>query len=202
MSAPKKSNKAAEEARRELQVQEFETAIEKLSTLASTLKSQRQNLDLLKSVSAGLYEEIDKLAKKSPADEISTMALEHVNDLIRESKELSPQDLYMQRCKVFVAAGNNPQHRDVVLVLRQVRQGLDRFSEGLTERTAKNTVLLEDAKGLRMALLIINAGQEVASISHLRSNDVTVSKEWLQNSEVNFNRLNRIDISTYFAEPE
>ena len=105
MSTPKKPRESAEEARRSLQLHQLETAIEKLSALAVTLKTQRQRLDLLQSVSAGLYEELDKLAKKSPADEISPLGLEHVNELIRDAKELSPADLYMQRCKVFVPAG-------------------------------------------------------------------------------------------------
>lgn len=202
MAASNKSPESVEEARRKLQLQQLEGAIVKLSALAVTLKTQRQRLDLLQSVSAGLYEELDKLAKKSPADEISPLGLEHVNELIRDAKELSPDDLYMQRCKVFVAAGDNPQHRDVVMVLRQIRQGLDRFNERLIERTTKNSALLSDAKGLRMAILIIQSGREVATTSQLQANEVSVSSKWAQDYQVNFDRLNRTDIPTYFAEPE
>lgn len=202
MSTPKKSGKNAEEMRRDNQLEQLETAIAKLSVLADTLKTQKRSLDLLQSVSAGLYEEIDKLAKKSPADEISILALEQVNDLIRESKELSPDDLYMKRYKVFVAAGDNPQHRDVVLLLRQVRQGLDRFSQRLTERTTRTSTLLSDAKGLRIAILIIKSGREEATTSQLQANEVSVSSKWSQDYQVNFDRLNRTDIPTYFAEPE
>lgn len=202
MATSKKSSESVEEAHRKFQLQQLETAIEKLSALAATLKTQRQRLDLLQSVSAGLYEELDKLAKKSPADEISPLGLEHVNELIRDAKELSPDDLYMQRCKVFVPAGDIPQHRDVDMVLRQIRQGLDRFNERLTERTSKTSTLLSDAKGLRIAILIIQSGREVATTSQLQANEVSVSNKWAQDYQVNFDRLDRTDIPTYFAEPE
>jgi hypothetical protein len=207
MATSKKSSESVEEARRRLQLQQLETAIEKLSALAATLKTQRQRLDLLQSVSAGLYEELDKLAKKSPADEISPLGLEHVNELIRDAKELSPDDLYMQRCKVFVPAGDNPQHRDVVMVLRQIRQGLDRFNVALSQRTTTTSTLLADARGLRIAVLLTLQGVEKPSEDLLETNKATVSNYWLQSEMyggrvVNLRLLDRTDIPTYFAEPE
>jgi len=207
MSTPKKSSESAEEARRRLQLQQLETAIEKLSALAVILKARRQRLDLLQSVSAGLYEEFDKLAKKSPADEISPLGLEHVNELIRDAKELSPDDLYVQRCKVFVPAGDNPQHRDVVMVLRQIRQGLDRFNVALSQRTTITSTQLGDARGLRVAVLLIQQGDDKPSQGQLLANKVGVSDYWL-NTElygervVNLWLFDRTDIPTYFAEPE
>lgn len=206
MSTPKKPRESAEEARRSLQLHQLETAIEKLSALAVTLKTQRQRLDLLQSVSAGLYEELDKLAKKSPADEISPLGLEHVNELIRDAKELSPADLYMQRCKVFVPAGDNPQHRDVVMVLRQIRQGLDRFNVALSQRTTTTSAQLGDACGLRVAVLLIQQDVDKPSKDQLLANKVGVSDYWLKleygERIVNLWLLDRTDIPTYFAEPE
>ena len=206
MSTPKKPRESAEEALRKLQLQQLETAIEKLSALAVTLKTQRQRLDLLQSVSAGLYDELDKLAKKSPADEISPLGLEHVNELIRDAKELSPDDLYMQRCKVFVPAGDNPQHRDVVMVLRQIRQGLDRFNVALSQRTTATSNLLGDARGLRVAVQLIRQGVAKPSDGHLTANKVGVSQYWLKwdsdSSVINLWLLDRTNIPTHFAEPE
>lgn len=206
MPTSKKSIVSTEESRRNLQLRQLETAIEQLSALAATLKTQRQRLDLLQSVSFGLYEELDKLAKKSPADEISPLGLEHVNELIRDAKVLSPDDLYMQRCKVFVPAGDNPQNRDVVMVLRQIRQGLDRFDTALSQRATKTSTLLGDSRGLRVTVQLLLQGVERPSEDQLHANKVDVSNYWLNRvhgeSFVNLWLLDRTDIPTYFAEPE
>jgi hypothetical protein len=80
----------------------------------------------------GLYDEIDKLAKKAGADQVTDLALEQVNEFVRDAKTLMPEDAYVQRQKEFVAAGDNPEHRDVVFVMRQLRQGLERFDAKVT----------------------------------------------------------------------
>lgn len=83
----------------------------------------------LNSVATGLYEEVDKLAKKAPVDEISDLALKRINAVITEAKELLKSDPFVASIDVFVAAGENPQYRDVLLILREVRQGIKRGAE-------------------------------------------------------------------------
>ena len=78
----------------------------------------------------GLYEELDKIYKKAPAEQISDLTVENVNQLIKDTKGIIEDDPYIDRVKEFVPAGDNPEYRDVIVVLRQLRQGLDRFQRG------------------------------------------------------------------------
>ena len=103
------------------QIKQLDEAIVELTKKLNELRGKQKQLDLLQSVSLGLYDEIDKLAKKAGADQVTDLALEQVNDFIRDAKALLSEDPYAQRQKEFVPAGDNPQHRDVVVVMRQLR---------------------------------------------------------------------------------
>lgn len=84
----------------------------------------------LQSFAGTLYEEMDKLAKKAPASRLSDLATERVNRAIREAKELMSQhDPYMADIAEFVPAGDNPEVRDAVLVLGEIRSALKRLDE-------------------------------------------------------------------------
>jgi hypothetical protein len=90
-------------------------------------ETQERRGELLRSVLAGLYDEIDKLTKKAPADEITELGLRQVNAVITGVKELLAGDPFIDAIDPFVPAGENPEHRDVLLILRQLKQGLDRW---------------------------------------------------------------------------
>ncbi len=153
-----------EDAERQEQLLEAANAkrreqLEQVRDIAADLKRRLQasytdskRLTLLQSVAIGLYEEGDKLSKKAPAETASDLMLEQVNDIIRETKELLQEDVYVQRLKEFVPAGNNPQLRDVVVVLRQLRQGMERASTDASgfQRRAKH--LADEAQVVTTAL--------------------------------------------------
>lgn len=82
---------------------------------------------VLQSEIAGLYDEIDKLAKKAPNEPVTNLQLKIINSFIRKAKLLLRGDNIIDEVEIFVSAGDNPEYRDVVTVLRQIRQGLDRF---------------------------------------------------------------------------
>src|SRR5437870_3246402 len=65
----------------------------------------------------GLYVEFDKFTKKAPGDPLTELALEIVNDAIRDAKSLLKGDRYVDRVKEFDPAGDMPQNSDVLLVL-------------------------------------------------------------------------------------
>jgi DNA repair exonuclease SbcCD ATPase subunit len=101
-----------------------------VARLRSRLTYLRENADRtsqLKSVLDGLYLEMDKLSKKAPADEVTELALRKVNAVIARCKELMQGDEFIDSVDVFVAAGERPEHRDVVLVLSELKQGIDRL---------------------------------------------------------------------------
>jgi DNA repair exonuclease SbcCD ATPase subunit len=93
------------------------------------LEALQPEWHLLKSVLDGLYDEVDKLFKKAPADEITELALKRINDFIKRAKQLLKGDPFVDSIDPFVPAGENPEHRDVLLILREIRQGMERRGE-------------------------------------------------------------------------
>ena len=92
----------------------------------SQLEQLEPEWDLLDSVLKGLYDEVEKMTKKAPADEITELGLGRVNDLLKRAKDLLKGDPFIDSIDPFVAAGENPEHRDVLLILREIRQGMGR----------------------------------------------------------------------------
>jgi hypothetical protein len=84
---------------------------------------------ILVSEVTGLYDEMDKLAKKAPNEPVTKLQLKILNSFIRKAKQLLSGDIIIDEVEVFVAAGDLPEYRDAVTVLRQIRQGLERFEE-------------------------------------------------------------------------
>ena len=129
---PRLSPKELQEARRRKQAEreaareEVESQLTEKQKRRKQLDETRQQWELLNSVLTGLYGEFDKLTKKAPADQITELGLRRVNELIRQAKELLAGDPFIDSIDPFVAAGENPEHRDVLLVLREIRQGMAR----------------------------------------------------------------------------
>jgi hypothetical protein len=81
----------------------------------------------LTSFADAIYEEMDKLAKKSPREPMSDLAMNRVNRAIRDTKKLlGAWDDYVDDIAEFVAAGDNAEVRDAVLVLAEIRAALER----------------------------------------------------------------------------
>jgi hypothetical protein len=81
----------------------------------------------LQSFVDGLYDEMDKLSKKAPSALLSDLATARVNRAIADAREIfEGSDRYVADLREFVAAGLNPEVRDALLVLREIRQALDR----------------------------------------------------------------------------
>lgn len=142
--------------REKVLIQQRKEKLELAQTLVATLETElesskeaQRQYGLLESVSKGLYVEIEKLTKKTPAAEITELALEQINDVIKDTKALMQDDPYVKKLKEFIPAGDMPQLRDALLVLSQVRQGLGRFSHHYIEIVKRN---LEEARIIETAL--------------------------------------------------
>ncbi len=135
--SPEELRKAREESKKKRQEDEKrkqeEWEAEQREREAERLEASRQEnrWAQLTSASDALYEEMDKLNRKAPAMSISTLSLGRINKVIRSVKELmkSEDDDFIEEVDEFVAAGDMPEYRDVVLVLSQLRAGLDRFGD-------------------------------------------------------------------------
>lgn len=203
-SSKKKSKRPTLKQRRKDKSAEIWNVLNTLQPELVRVKEKLKQADLLKSVADGLYEEMDKLAKKAPVDQATDLVVIHVNDVINEARELAAGDAYVQRIHAFVAAGDNPEHRDVVLVLRQLRQGLDRCHRELDSRVDTLTGHIATAEGLTVALDLYTDGDVIRpSPNDLSANDVSLSEKWLNgtfsNRHVVLERIDDLDIKSYFA---
>ena len=208
MATQRQPSKAKRELleRRKGQLTELVQVVETLTKKLDDLRQKKQKVDLLQSVSLGLYDEMDKLAKKAGADEVTDLALEQANDFIRDARTLMAEDPYVQRCKEFVPAGNNPQHRDVVVVMRQLRQGLERFDANVTSLQTRWKESLADAKGVLKAVQLFLEDYETVSKADLKEQEVAVKDRWLSSEDFDddeavfsFEVLDRTNIPTYFT---
>ena len=204
MSDNKRASKKDNQEHRSNQLAQLEQAITALTEKLATLSQIQKNIDLLQSVSLGLYDELDKLAKRAGADQITDLVLEQVNDVIHESKALMPEDTYVQRLHEFVAAGDNPQHRDALVVMRQVRQGLERLQTDINARRTRWAESLADAKGVKVAVELCLQEEEEITKDDLKHNEVAVKERWMTQEEdfdtpiFSFQVLDRTDIPSYF----
>ncbi len=100
--------------------------------MAKKQPPSRETLREFESYVDALYSELDKLAKKSPSMELSDLALDRVNRAIGEALSLlGEHDKYVAALKPFVAAGENPEVRDGVLILREIQQAINRTERKL-----------------------------------------------------------------------
>ena len=131
---PRLSPKELQEAKRARQ-EEREAMARKRSEEKEQAEKEKGRHKQLVSVTTALYDEMDKLNRKAPAMTISQLSLERVNKLIKSAKDLMQQekDDFIEEIVEFVPAGDMPEYRDVVLVLGQLKAGLDRFRQSRTE---------------------------------------------------------------------
>jgi hypothetical protein len=92
----------------------------------------------------GLYDEIDKLAKKVPTMPSTVLIVEKTNRAITAVKEfvggpakefLGADDPFLSEVEPFVPAGDQPEHRDVLMTLRDLRDALARVEEKLNRES-------------------------------------------------------------------
>ena len=133
MTPQEKAAATRERKRQELEQQRREEEERRLAEEQERIDELRQGLSakrayaMLFSEITGLYDEMDKLAKKVPNEPVTDLQLKILNSFISKAKYLLSGDTIIDEVEVFVAAGDNPEYRDVVTVLRQLRQGLERF---------------------------------------------------------------------------
>ncbi len=194
--------------RRKKQLTQIREAVVGLGNELTHRREVHSDRKLLESVSLGMYEEIEKLTKKAPAEQVTELALEQVNDLIGEAKELMKEDRYIQKLNQFVPAGDLPELRDVLLVLRQTRQGLERFSNKLKTEYVLGS--LNNARIVETALELFLEGLRNEDLFKALKDRRTIFQfpsEWEKKVQYggryitvfNFDHLDSIDIQKHFS---
>ena len=183
------------------QLDQINEILDYFNTQLREVNKGAQTLGLLESVSLGLYEEVDKLSKKAPVEPVTDLVLAQLNDIIRETKQLT-DDSYIQRIAEFVPAGDNPEQRDAVVVLRQIRLGLERHKRQVDGRTATLNFRLGEAKFLQKALNALIYERITLKKEAFGS---TLYSDWLMSEYpflFNHDRLADTDIQTYFKSKQ
>lgn len=210
-SEAQKQKLQAELELREQKKQEALSCVQNLREFRSKTREERDKLLQMENVALGLYDEIDKLTKKAPAEPVTDLALEALNDIIGETKAIASADAYVDRIKIFVAAGDNPQLRDAIIVLRQLRDGLKRYRELSDNLLKRADALLPSARFLALALDVYTKkgknldDSEIEKIIQNYSLHGSRSEigRWLSGSiehrSLNLERIDQVDIIAHFS---
>jgi len=140
---PQELKRAKERKRKEREKMLKQQRIAKKEEIKTKIKWKQISSEL-----NGLYEELDKIYKKAPEEQISDLTVENVNQLIKDTKEIIKEDPYIERIEQFVPAGDNPEYRDAIVVLKQLRQGLDRFQRSYMPGCKDLDDFIRELKGL------------------------------------------------------
>jgi hypothetical protein len=93
------------------------------------LGEAKQRHDQLESVVRALYMEVDKISHRWPTMPITHLTLEKTNKSIAAVRDLlkNEGDDFAEDIAEIIPAGDLPETRDTVLILRQVQAALNRF---------------------------------------------------------------------------
>ncbi len=176
-----------------------------IATSRQQIHDKAKRVGILVSVARGVYDESDKLCKKAPAETVTELALSHINHVIHETKAVANDDPFIARLNEFVPAGENPEQRDVVLVLRQIIQGLERTANATTAELDVLDKRLEMARGLSQAIAL-KVEDEVDEVTQeiLNRYGARVPAKFLECDAMgdpvfDFDLLGRTDLAVLFA---
>ncbi len=190
---------------RQKQLEQVRKAISNLESDSLRIQKHEKKRRLLASVTEGLYIEIEKLTKKAPAEQITELALGQINDVIKDTRELIQNDSYIQKLQVFVSAGDPPELRDALIVLRQIKQGLERYYGSLNINVGSQ---IESARFVESVLELVLEGHNPTTIlEELESKrgvlgSIAFPDKWktgtVHRKQFNFELLDSINIDEYF----
>lgn len=121
---------------RQEQLDQVTAELKRHADLGRSLTSSKRTHAAQVSHLAGVYSEVDKLTKGKSLAPTSDLLVEVVNSLITDAKGLIHRDIYLDRLKTFVPAGDNPTYPDVLVALRILQQTLSRFDLMLDSESA------------------------------------------------------------------
>lgn len=189
-------------ALRAQKLKELQTIEEALRAVKRAKYAETSDLSMLESVSLGLYEELDKLTKKAPAEAVTDFVLNQLNDIVRETKKMAVDDPYVQKLIEFVAAGDNPEQRDALVLLRQSRQGLERHAGALKRHISQLNNNLQEVSLLESAIEQFLNGESTMKKGDLESSIRNSYSSWFYGGyphEFNFERFDSTDLLAYFG---
>ncbi len=191
--------------------QQLDIARQAVAGLGEQLGATRKDIEryeALKSHLTGFYEEINKLAKGRTLFEVTDLVVDQANDIVRDSKAMIQGDIYLDRVKEFVSAGDNPQYPDVLLTLRTIQQSMARFGLGIADREKRAAALLREGRTIVKALECYVNGNLLPSFTDLseRFVDGAPQGDWFKGPEYggpryfDFDKLDRLDLTEHLSK--
>jgi hypothetical protein len=206
--AEKEAVSAALRQRRKKQLTEATSAIDRLKAAQRSLATASAKLKALANHLSGFYIEIDKLAKGKALLEVTPLMVSQANEVIRDAKSIIQGDTYLDRVKEFVPAGDNPIYPDVLVVMRAVRQSLERAEEEMEARRKRIIDCLTKANTIVGALNeYLETGDEGVpkdAVSYALD-DKPIAHDLFFRDEsgdgyFDFDKLDRQDLKEYLSE--
>lgn len=132
---PRKTPEELAEARRARAAERAEAAKQEAAERDETearlekMWEAKRRSEQLRNVCDGYYNEIDKQTRKWPTMAVTRRTVDRVNMLLGEVRTLlaDEEDDFAAGLDDIVPAGDLPENRDVLLILREVRDALGRF---------------------------------------------------------------------------
>jgi protoporphyrinogen oxidase len=124
----RKTQQELQQARKAAQAEREAEEQERQKRLNWLFEAKERHAQLV-SVADGLYNELDKLARKWPSMPVTERQVTKVNRLLGAVRQLLEDegDEFADALDEVVPAGDMPETRDIVLILREARDALDRF---------------------------------------------------------------------------
>lgn len=207
--AEKEKKNKKELALRTKQLNLVRAAIEKLDKTAEQARKRNKQREALLSHLRTFYSEMNNIAKGKAMSliPVAELMVTQINDAIADAKKLIEGDVYLDRVKPFISAGNPPSYPEVLLVAKTVeevlvRQGRD-FNAQLEVIQQKQHEATTVQAGLECAIenteYAVSIDDVEARLDHAPEPSWTTTDD--QGDELfDLDRLDALDITAYFAE--
>src|ERR1022692_1311562 len=134
--AEKEKENKKELAVRTKQLNLVRAAIEKLDEAADEARKKNKQREALLSHLRVFYSEMNNIAKGKGMSliPVAELMVTQINDAIADAKKLIEGDVYLDRVKPFISAGDPPSYPEVLLVARTVEEVLVRHDRDFDAR--------------------------------------------------------------------
>jgi len=208
--AEKEKENKKELAARRKQLNLVQAAIEKLDEAADEARKENKRHKALLSHLRTFYSEMNNIAKGKAMSliPVAELMVTQINDAIADAKKLVEGDVYLDRVKPFISAGNPPGYPEVLLVAKTVEEVLVRHGRDFDARLKGIEQKQHEAATVQAGLECAMENIEYAvSAREVEERLDDPDPRWIttddQDDEVfDLDRLDALDISAYFAESD
>lgn len=207
--AEKAEDNEKELALRTEQLSLVRAAIKSLDERANEARKRNKQRKALLSHLRTFYSEMNNIAKGKAMSliPVAELMVTQINDAIADAKKLIQGDVYLDRVKPFISAGNPPGYPEVLLIAKTVEEVLVRRGSDFDARLAAIQRKQHEATTVRAGLECAMENVEYAvSIDDVEARlDDAPDPSWTITDEqgdelFDLSRLDELDITTYFTE--